>query len=203
MLASLAHNIQTKQAENFVLHYVSMICLQLYLIERSQFMHSAGDAQHNFSEASPSWICQLYMRYDFKREGFPIDLDKISLGDAARKYDYISLVYSVLMRLLPSLNSFLNTEQMDKFKLQLTQESIDKWCKDKLFTTRDQMLVSSGFVRMHVHAFSQTIHESMDLANTSIANHIVVDTLTKHFKLIKQNKQVSPFCFCFCWQVQH
>lgn len=169
------------ESVNFLMHYVAMIVLQWYLLERSQWMSACPLSKNEpLLDVLPPFVCLFYLRFDVKNKGFRVDFSS-GMKQSVLKYDYISLVYSVLLAIAPIVNISLPG-------CPLTDKLISKWCENKLFVTKLQFFVTSRFVHMRVRDFCNAIQSSMQLQNTPASNAIVSEQLTKHFKFVKYQK---------------
>lgn len=192
-----SHLFQSSESLNFLLHAISIIVLQYYLLERNQWLQAVAEKNQPLYDQLSPYICMVFMRYDLKRGCYHIPLDTMPLHEAARNYDYMSLVSSVLKTLAPSINQWLAPHT----NLSLSDSVIEKWCGNKLFVTKIQFFVTSRFVHLRVHKFSDALLHSLQIDNVPTANAIVSDGLTKHFKLIKHHKMhelrfhgKDPYC---------
>jgi hypothetical protein len=173
-LANLSTN--RTYAVKFVMHYVTMVTLQYYTMQREQWLESCEDSRQVFSDKRPPHVCMLFLRYDIKADYFPIDLTQTSLKDAAEKYDFSSLLCAVLLALLDQINQHMPKALMRK-------ADVLAWINDKVFVTKTQLLVTSRFVLMHIQDFSKHILQSLRLDNTPSSGGIVSDRMTKHYLL--------------------
>ncbi len=175
---------QSGEGLNFLLHAISVIALQFYLLERNQWLQVVGERNQPLYDQLPPYICMFFMRYDLKRGSYAIPLDTMPLSEAASRFDYISFVSSVLNHMAPSINDWLHPHT----SLRLTSTVIKKWCDNKLFVTKIQFFITSRFVHLRVDRFSDALLQSLQIDNAPSANAIVSDGLTKHFKLVKHHK---------------
>jgi hypothetical protein len=188
-MAAIAHAKQCDESVNYILHYITMIVLQYYLMERNQFMQSTCGKDNTFRDCDPPYIFMLYMRYDIKRGHYNIDFQQETMAEAAVKYDFISLLFSVLSSIVPQCNDwFIEETPAQSRTLCITDNDINTWCEHKMFVTKVQLLITSRFIHMHVHEYTNHIRRSLELINTHAENAITCDKLTKHFKLIKNHK---------------
>lgn len=191
-IAILSHCYECEESIRFILHYISMIVLQYYLMEKNQFMQSSKN-NSVYNDSRPPYIFLFFMRYDIKCGTYPIDFNEYTCEQAVRKFDYISFLYSALVLLMPQINAWFSKNEeklsrnMDRH-LILTLHDIKTWCDNKVFVTRTQFFVTSRFIHMRVQNYTNSIIKSLNFENTPAASLITSDSLTKHFKLIKGHK---------------
>lgn len=190
-LTLVSHLNQCEESLCFLLHSVSVIVLQYYLMQRNQWLQVCADSTGVLSDKFSPFICMLYMRYDVKRGFCNIDFDKCPLPQAALQYDFISLVHSVMSMLRVKINAWI---QPHSKTLELTQCFIDDWCNNKLFATKTQYFVTTRFVLLKIKDYSNQILKSLQLDQMHNSNAIVQSKFTKHFKLIKHHKMHELDC---------
>lgn len=160
-LCDLAARYGCPDAKQLVLHFVTMVVLQFYVLARRQFLQASADRDGEFRDSRSPWIFALFLRYDIKKGAFRIDLQREQLADAkarllqaARDYDLSSLLRAVLGLLAPAIEAFAPS-------LSLTEAELDTWCMNKVFVTKTQLLVTSHFVAMRVKDYTLNILKSM------------------------------------------
>lgn len=168
-------------ATHFIMHYITMIVLQFYTMEREQWMESCADAKQEFSDQRPPHVCLLFLRYDIKSDYCPLELDSSNVHSKVLQHDFTSFLYSVLNLLREPMNQYML--QHCEHSPRMQHSDIVSWISNKVFVTKLQLLVTSRFVLMHVPQYSQKVIESLNLHNTPSEHSVVSDTMTKHYLL--------------------
>ena len=153
-LASLLPN---KYACDMIMHSISMICLQYYMMERDRFLmvHTNEHEQHQASKHP--YLFLLFPRYDIKRNPYAAP-SCIPATEWVHRYDFSSLVYNVATALVP-----LIPQRM------LTEPDVNSWCVNKMFNNQKLFLVTSRFMHVHVRNYAKAVRDSV-VSKTNMAS---------------------------------
>jgi hypothetical protein len=167
-----------KRAKSLILHSITIVCLQFYMMQRDRFMEVYTDEQDIHLDVHQPVFFLLFPRYDVKKTPYRIPVT-IPAEQWVDRFDFVSFLCNVLRRLIPLINQHLPATH------ELTQGDCTKWCTDKVFNNMGQFFVTSRFLNMRVADYANRIKDSIvnktHLLQQYNSRPIVTDGCTKFF----------------------
>ena len=162
----LAKIINKKTASEMLMHFISVVCLQFYLMERNRFLQLRTDSHFEYRESENPYIFLMFQKYDIRQSDKLIhdvtDYTYKDLSDLAKSIDYVTFFRSVILTINHQIHYLLGTSSA--VKSNLTTEDIEHWCRHKIQSNFLLHLGTSGFNQIRVKNFISSITESMGLA---------------------------------------
>ena len=162
----LAKIINKKTASEMLMHYISVVCLQFYLMERNRFLQLRTDRHFEYRESENPYIFLIFQKYDIRQSDKRVydvtDYTYENLCSLAKSIDYVTFFRSVILTINPIIHNILGTSSA--VKNNLTREDIEHWCRHKIQSNFLLHLGTSGFNQIRVRNFISSITESMGLA---------------------------------------
>lgn len=112
-VAQMASLLSGEVGQQILLHYITIVVWQFYLMERNRWLEVSLDPTEKYYEVSLPSFFLLFQRYDIKKNPFIPEraewraalFSHRNLADFARKYDFVTLLSSLVDYLIPLLNA--------------------------------------------------------------------------------------------------
>jgi len=173
VLALARYVTNRKLSSSIILHFITMVCMQYYLMERNRFLVVYTNEQDVHRSSMHPYLFLLFPRYDVKRNPFVAAYHSVLDSCTwASRYDLTSFIYSVCKCLVARIRMIGNH--------LLSDSDIDLWCKNTLFSNLKLFLVTSRFMHVPVIDYAKEIRDSIvnhtDMPDQYDRNPLVTDS---------------------------
>jgi hypothetical protein len=183
--------------DKLLFHAITIICWQFYSMERNRWLQIKLQPYQPFYERDIPSFFLFFLRYDIKKDPYPVPAEEwkqalqsnASLGDLARKYDFVTFFYAIMEHIRP----ILNEQYFKSANQQIRRNKVLEFIGGKLFNNFIQLLHTSHFWAPFIERFDEHCIDSVTAATKNEATfkgygvNWMTMTLSKHFVSMKNN----------------